>query len=333
MLTKKVAGRVYNYGYCIGGSSPAGKGFERPVDFAVGPSGCLYVISRGNMNGPHQGLTKCTIGHELIWDDRGLGFGGRQSRWPRCVALDSEENVYVSDDVGSQIFIYDVDGNFRGKWGRKGSGDGELNSPYGLAFDKEDNLFIVDSVNHRVQKFTRDGRFLAGWGSHGSGEGQFDLPWGITIDGQGDVYVADWKNCRVQKFSPRGDYLATFGGPGTGEGELGLPSDVAVDGEGDVYVTDWGNNRLNIYAPDGSFITGFSGDAVRLSVWAQDVVKANPDYLKARRRADLSIERWFSRPAAVNVDGEGRIMVVDTLRARIQVYVKERDFSDAQFNL
>ena len=92
-------------------------------------------------------------------------------------------------------------------------------------------------------------------------------------------------------------------------------------------------NRLNIYAPDGSFITGFSGDAVRLSVWAQDVVKANPDYLKARRRADLSIERWFSRPAAVNVDGEGRIMVVDTLRARIQVYVKERDFSDAQFNL
>ena len=332
MLTRKVAGRVYNYGYCIGGSSPAGKGFERPVDFTVGSGGSLYVLSRGNMNGPHQGLTKCTMDHELIWDDRGLGFGGRQCRWPRCVAVDREENVYISDDVTGEIFVYDEDGNFRGKWGRKGSGDGELNSPYGLSFDKEDNLFIVDSLNHRVQKFTKEGRFLAKWGSHGDGEGQFNLPWGIAIDRQGDVYVADWKNARVQKFNPDGEYLATFGGTGEGD-HLYLPSDVSVDDEGDVYVTDWGNDRLNIYAPDGTFLTWFSGDAERLSVWAQDVVNANPDYMKAWRRADLTVERWFRRPAAVNVDGEGRIMVLDTLRARIQVYVKELDFVDAQFNL
>ena len=334
MLTRKVAGRVYNYEYCIGAAGPAGKGFSRPVDFAVGTGGSLYVLSRGNINGGIHGLTKCTLDHHLIWEERGSNFGGRQSRLPRCVAVDSDENVYVSDDASSEIFMYDIDGNFRGKWGTTGSEQGELNCPFGLAFDKEDNLFVVDSVNHRVQKFTREGRFLARWGSHGDGEGQFNLPWCIAIDGLGDVYVADWKNGRVQKFSPQGKYLATIGGPGTGEGELGLPSDVAVDEEGDVYVTDWGNDRLNIYAPDGSFLTAFTGgDAETLSVWAQDVVKANPDYLKARRRADLTGERWFRRPVAVNVDGEGRIMVLDALRARIQVYVKERDFVDAQFNL
>ncbi len=333
MLTKKISGRVYNYEYCIGTSGPAGKGFARPVDFFLGSDGSMYVVSRGNMNGPHQGLTKCTMDHDLIWEDRGLSFGGSQCRWPRGVAVDSDENVYISDDYTSEIFMYGRDGIFLGKWGTRGWRDGELNSPSGLAFDKEDNLFIVDSLNHRVQKFTTGGGFLARWGSQGGGEGHFNMPWGIDLDKQGNVYVADWKNGRVQKFSPDGEYQATFGGPGTGEGELGLPSDVAVDDEGDVYVADWGNDRLNIYGPDGTYLTWFTGDADRLSKWAQDVVNANPDYRKARRRADLTVERWFWRPTAVNVDTEGKILVMDTERHRIQVYAKEQNFVDAQFNL
>ena len=333
MITRKVAGRVYNFGYCIGNASPAGKGFEYPVGLSLGSGGVLYVLSRSLMNVPGWGITKCTVGQEFIWEDRGPNFGGRLSRWPRGVAVDSNENVYVSDDFANVIFLYDGDGNFQGNWGTKGSGDGQLNSPNGLAFDKEDNLFVADSLNHRIQKFTRDGKFLAKWGSRGGGEGQFNMPWGIAVDKAGNVYVADWKNDRVQKFSPYGEYLVTFGGPGTGEGELKLPSDVAVDDEGDVYVTDWGNDRLSVYGPDGRFLIGFAGDADTLSVWAQDVVNANPDYLKARRRADLTPERWFWRPTAVDVDSEGRIIVADCLRNRVQVYVKERDFVDAQFNL
>lgn len=80
-------------------------------------------------------------------------------------------------------------------------------------------------------------------------------------------------------------------------------------------------------------MTAFTGDAKGLSPWAQDVINANPDYQNARRRADLTIESWFWRPSAVAVDDEGRILVADCLRNRIQVYVKERDFVDAQFNL
>ena len=311
MRTKKVGGRVYNYDYCIGTSAPGGKGFVRPVDFSLGSGGSLYVLSRGNMHGPGYGITKCTLDHDFIWEERSQTFGRGDSRWPRCVAVDSEENVYVSDDITNVIFLYDVNGNFQGKWGTKGYGDGELNGPCGLAIDTEDNLFIVDSLNHRIQKFTRDGIFLAKWGSRGSGEGELNMPWGIAFDRKGDLYVADWKNDRVQKFTTDGEYVATFGGPGTGEGELKLPSDVGIDNEGDVYVTDWGNDRVNVYASDGTFLTAFTGDAMVLSPWAQDVMNANPDYQKARRRADLTVERWFWRPTAVAVDEEGRILVAD----------------------
>ena len=333
MLTRHTAGRVYNYEYCIGRDGRGGTAFRWPLDFAQGPSGSLYVINRGDDVMPNHGITKCTLDHELLWEQRGPGFGDGQSPWPNSLDVDSDENLYVSDDAANQVFIYDKDGGFLRSWGGTGSGDGELNGPSGLALDKGNNLYVVDSLNHRVQKFTKDGNFLNKWGSHGSAPGQFDMPWGIAIDQEGDVYVADWKNDRVQKFTSEGEFLATFGKPGTGDGELRGPTGVAIDAEGDVYVADWGNDRLNIYGPEGTFITAFSGDADRLSPWGQVIMDANPDYVAARRRVDLTPERRFRRPVAVNVNDDGRIMVLESQRHRIQIYVKERNFVDAQFNL
>jgi DNA-binding beta-propeller fold protein YncE len=160
------------------------------------------------------------------------------------------------------------------------------------------------------------------------------MPWGIAVDGGGHVYVADWKNDRVQKFTADGEYVATIGlGAGDGPGELRHPSGVAIDSDGDIYVVDWGNNRMNVYAEDGDFLTTFVGDADKLPKWAQDSVDANPDYAKARRRVDLSPEYLFRRPMAVNVDDGGRIMVLETISGRIQVYLKEQDFVDAPVNL
>ena len=333
MLTRHIAGRVYNYEYCIGKVAPVGKSFYQPCDFVPGSDGSLYVLNRGGEHLINWGLTKCTLDHDLIWENRGPGFANGQCTWPSSIDVDSDESVYVSDEYTSLISIFEKDGDHLGGWGEKGSGEGELDGPSGLAFDREDDLYIVDSLNHRVQKFTRDGKYLATWGSKGSGEGQFDMPWGIAIDGQGYVYVADWNNDRVQKFSSEGVYLASFGTPGTGEGQLRRPSGVAVDSEGDVYVTDWGNNRLNIYTPGGSFLTSLIGDAETPSVWCQGDIDANPDVVKARQRTDLTAEWRLERPVAVNVDDQGRIMVLETIRGRIQIYVKERNFVDAQFNL
>ena len=333
MLTRQVAGRVYNYEYCIGRMSFTGPGFNVPTDFALGSAGSLYVLSKGTDMQQSQGLTKCTLDHKLLWESRGPEFGGGQCSWPASVAVDAGEDLYVCDDYASQVFVFDKDGCFLRSWGTKGSGDGELDRPSGLSFDAQGGLYVVDSFNHRVQKLSKEGAFLGKWGSRGSGPGELDTPWGIAIDGAGAVYVADWKNDRVQKFSADGGYLDTFGGPGTGDGELHRPSGVAVDRDGDVYVADWGNDRLNIYSPDGRFITSFSGDADALSPWAQDYVDANPQIVIARRRVDLSPERLFRRPVAVKVDDESRIMVLETQRGRIQVYAKERDFVDAPLNL
>ncbi len=151
--------------------------------------------------------------------------------------------------------------------------------------------------------------------------------------GFGDVYVADWKNNRVQSFDAEGRFKVMFEGADNGVGDLHGPTGIAVDSEGDVYVTDWGNHRVQIYGPDGHFVTTLVGDAQTPSPWTQTYIDANPDIVKARRRANMEPEWRFRRPVAVNVDANDSIFVLETARHRLQVYDKVKDYEEHSLNL
>ena len=335
MQTVMVRGRVYNYSHTIGRvGGDAGPYFAFAYDLARGEGKLLYVLSRGYDVQPSDRITMLTMDEEFIGDFGSTGEGDGQFIGPTGLALDSKGNVYVADEWLNRITIYDKDGNFLDKWGTAGSGEGELNGPAGLAIDREDNLYITENLNHRVQKFTKEGKFLLKWGQEGTGQGELNRPWGITIDGDGDVYVADWHNDRVEKFSPEGGYLGTFCTSGSGSGEVHLPSDVAVDKDGDVYVADWWNSKVEVYDGEGAPLTTFIGDAERLSKWAQATVDAGPDYLKARLRVKSLEPEWrFNRPTAIAIDTDGKILVTESHRSRIQVYQKEEGWVDPDYNL
>ena len=333
-LTTVVPGRVWDFSHAVGRNAAVGTGFSQPSSLALMPQGVTYVVSRGNENNYGSRISKVFIGgfheEELLGE---FGFYGRKDGdilWPNSVAVDSQGDVYISDDWLNRISVFNGDGEFKSSWGVTGSGQGELDGPAGLAFDKNDNLYVVDSRNHRLQVFSKDGKYVASCGGQGAGDGQFNTPWGITIDSDGDVYVADWKNHRVQKLSADGKYIMTFGGPD----ELNHPSDVAVDPDGDVYVCDWGNNRIRIYGPDGDALASLVGDAQVLAKWAQAAVDANPDMVKMRRRANLEDEWRFCYPTGVEFDAEqSRLLVADSQRGRIQIYIKDHDYMEPQMNL
>ena len=146
--------------------------------------------------------------------------------------------------------------------------------------------------------------------------------------------MADFGNDRVQKFTPEGVFLLTFGSSDCEEGDLKRPAGVAVDSEGDVYVTDFGNKRVQIYGPAGDIVTSLYGDATEFSKWARETVDANPDVAKAFRRVnDMTPLRLFQRPTGIAVDEHNRIIITETTRSRLQIYVKEEDYMEPQFNL
>ena len=322
------------YSHTIGRGEQFGPGFTYPIQVARGEDDLMYVLCRSSEYRPEgTRIAVCTVNEEYVnVFARGVSQQGPHEYnledgslvWPTCIAIDSQQNVYVSDEWLNRISIFSKDGDFLGKWEeREGDGDGEMNRPSGMAFDKDDNLFIVDSLNHRVQKFTKDGKFLAKWGHQGSGDGEFNMPWGIDIDRQGNVYIADWRNDRIQKFSPDGDFLMKFGSSGSGEGEFNRPTDVAVDKDGIIYVADWLNDRIQVFETDGSFVTLRSGEAT-VSKWGKDKLDANPEMWGERERAEgLERERLFWAPSGIAVDDQNRVFVCEGPRNRIQVYRKQ----------
>ncbi len=315
---------TYHYDRTIGRLEPFGSGFWTAVDLALGPDGRIYVVNRGSdFNPTSKRVTVLTFDEEYVCQFSQSGEEDGDLVWPTCIDLDSRQNVYVTDEWLNRVSVFDKDGAFLTRWGVTGSGDGELNKPSGIALDKEDNVYLVDSANNRVQKFTNEGKYLGKWGEAGNGEGQFNLPWGLTIDSVGSVYVADWRNDRVQKFTAEGEFLAAFGSTGNGVGEFNRPTDVAVDKDGELYITDWGNDRVQVLTPEGRHITTFVGEAT-MSKWGQDKMNANPDMVKMRNLVrDSSIEARLWGPKAVEIDEEGRIIIVDGYRYRLQVYQKD----------
>ena len=316
--------RTYHYDRTVGRGEFSGPGFREPVDLAISPDGVMYVPNRCWEHRPDGvRVTIMTLDEDYIGQFSRFGDGDGEISWPTSIALDSNQNVYITDELLNRVSIFDKDGEYLGKWGVPGSGDGEINKPSGIKFDKEDNLYVVDSSNNRVQIFTKDGKFLAKWGEPGSGEGQFNLPWGLAIDNSGDVYVADWRNDRIQKFTADGQFLAEFGSLGSGPGEFDRPTGVAVDKDGDIYVADWRNDRVQVITPDGRHISTFTGDA-GISKLGQAKLDANPAMIRQRGLVrDFEPERRFWRPKALVIDAEGRIIILDSNRWRIQVYQKD----------
>ena len=322
------------YSHTIGRGEQFGPGFTYPMALARGEGDLMYVMCRSSEYRPEgTRIVVCTTNEEYVnVFARGVTQQGPHEYnqedgslvWPTSIAIDSQQNVYVSDEWLNRISIFSKDGDYLGKWDeREGDGDGELNRPSGMVFDKDDNLFIVDSMNHRIQKFTKDGKFLAKWGHQGSGDGELNMPWGIDIDSQGNLYVADWRNDRIQKFSPNGDFLMKFGSSGSGEGEFNRPTDVAVDRDGVIYVADWLNDRIQVFDADGGFVTLRTGDAT-VSKWGKEKLDANSEMWGERERAEgLEREKQFWAPSGITVDDKNNVFVCEGPRNRIQVYRKQ----------
>ena len=335
-MTTEVQGVTFRYTHTIGRGEEAGPGFKNPVSVARGADDVLYVVSRAyDYRADSKRITVCTVGAEEYIGE--IGNGGRLGGdlmdsgenasdgslvWPTSIALDSDENLYITDEWLNRVAIFTKDGDWLGSWGVVGEGDGEFSQPSGIHLDADDNVFLVDTGNNRVQKYTKDGKYISSFGSFGTGDGELNMPWGIDLDADGNIYVADWRNDRIQKFDPNGNFLMKFGSTGSGEGEFKRPTDVAVDKEGIIYIADWDNDRVQVFDSNGLFITIILGDAT-LSKWGITKLDANPDMKLEREIAQgLERERFLRGPIGVEVDDQDRLFIVDSQRNRIQIYRK-----------
>jgi hypothetical protein len=64
-------------------------------------------------------------------------------------------------------------------------------------------------------------------------------------------------------------------------------------------------------------------------------MQANPDMLRRRRQAKHpEVSNWFRMPAHCVFDqATNRLIVCDTMRHRLQIYEKDNNYADPQYNL
>jgi DNA-binding beta-propeller fold protein YncE len=110
----------------------------------------------------------------------------------------------VAELDNHRVQYFTASGSFLGKWGTKGSGNGELFRPDGVSVAPNGHIYVTDIVKHHVQYFTAKGSFLGKFGTSGSGNGEFDWPYGVAFPTSGArIYVADGLNYRIQYFKRR----------------------------------------------------------------------------------------------------------------------------------
>ena len=188
---------------------------------------------------------------------------------PWKIANNSKGNVIVTEFNGNRVSIFTSNGQLIKRFGKKGSKNGQFQSPAGVSIDDDDNIYVTEYNGHRVQKFSREGVFLLVTGSRGLETLQFDTPDGVAYNRQnGKIYVCEEVNCRIQVLNKDLTFYKIFGKAGIGkaDGDLNGPSGIDFDKDGHVYIADTENHRIQMFTPEGEFIQFFGTPKMGISL-------------------------------------------------------------------
>jgi DNA-binding beta-propeller fold protein YncE len=87
-------------------------------------------------------------------------------------------------DSNARVVKFSKAGKFITAWGKKGTAEGEFDTPHAIAVDSHEQVYVADRSNSRIQVFDANGKFIADWK-------QFGRPSGVYVDANDMIYVAD----------------------------------------------------------------------------------------------------------------------------------------------
>ena len=114
------------------------------------------------------------------------------------VAVNTEGQIVVTDNLGNCVYVFDKDGNCMRKIGSKRSHTGQFLSPDSISFLNDDEVLIADSGNCRIQQLNiQTGTVVKSFGKEGREKGEFDRPIDVTVDDDERIVVTEWGNHRI----------------------------------------------------------------------------------------------------------------------------------------
>lgn len=176
------------------------------------------------------------------------GVDNRHFNRPTDVAVLPDGSFYVADGYGNaRVMKFSADGRFEFAWGRRGTGNGEFDTPHAIAIDEMGRIYVADRGNRRVQLFDQTGRFLSQWNDPRLGR-PYSLAvsagHGVVVDGGDQTGCSRLERSRAIELGPDGVILSQFGSYGDKEGQFRMSHDVALGRDGAVYVAEVDGRRI-----------------------------------------------------------------------------------------
>jgi DNA-binding beta-propeller fold protein YncE len=213
---------------------------------------------------------------------------------PQCVAIDAQDNIYVTDSDAGVIFVFEPSGKFLRAIGSLKGGEGYFKRPTGIAVDSgAQRIYVTDTLRDEVFVLDMQGTVLKTIGKTGEAEGEFNLPTELRLDGS-RLLVVDAMNFRVQAFDREGTFQYSIGTIGDGPGAMFRPKAVSVDSEGDFYVVDALWSLVQVFNQQGQLLYYFGSQGTHAGE--------------------------FQLPSGLYIDHDDRVFVVDSFNRRVQVF-------------
>jgi hypothetical protein len=176
---------------------------------------------------------------------------------PQQVRVDPQDNVWVVDQMSTQVIKFDPNGRVQMVLSRKPEA---MVVPAPRLTPLPMNIPTIQPENP-APAVGRGGPPAGPAPLPGAGvEGEsFSRPTDVAWDAQGNIYVADgYGNARVAKYDRNGKWIKNWGSRGSDQGQFNIVHGIAIDAQGNVYVGDEGNKRVQVFDTEGTFKTQFT---------------------------------------------------------------------------
>lgn len=209
----------------------------------------------------------------------------------RASAIDSADNVYITDYRNNRVVVYDSAGMQKSVIpNTKVFAGTPFNNPVGIAIDGSNRLYVADTKNNRIVSFLLDGNGVVDDASVivydgadiTTGKNSFSVPSGVTVY-DNVMYVADTGNSRIVRFNQgaaKFDYSSVITIDDVNPTDTVNPQPYAIAvGNGYIWATDPMQGKV-FRIPTGS---GTATDYDALHCYGIGIDSANRVYVTERR--------------------------------------------------